>query len=258
MAFNQAVSALMATDVATVSTDAMLPEVARLLEVRRPSAVPVVTSDGRFAGVITRSELLHAGRVAAGARRGGLELVLPEMKVASYLSSTPQVCAPSTSLRDAARIMVDARVHRLIVLDDDRVTGIISTQHLVQAVRDARLTLPLCEVTHRPVATLAASGRLFEAAVLLERSIEGVVLLHGRWPVGVFTALDALATRWISPELPVIDACDRAIAVMPDHIPLFHAAAVAAQLDVTRVISMRDGEVTGMASGLDIARVVAS
>ncbi len=258
MAFTQAVSAHMATDVITVSTEAMLPEVARLLEVRRPSAVPVVNADGRFAGVITRSELLHAGRVERGARRGGLELVLPEMKVESYLSKPPQVCSPSTPLRDAARMMVDARVHRLIVLDDDRVAGLISTQHLVQAVRDARLTLPLCEVTHRKVATLAASGHLFEATVLLERSIEGVVLLHGRWPVGVFTPLDALATRWMSPELPAIDACDRAIAVMPDHIPLFHAAAIAAQLDVTRVISMREGEVTGLASGLDIARVVAA
>jgi CBS domain-containing protein len=140
MHFKQAVSAYMSTDVTTVTTDAMLAHVGRLLEGPRFSAVPVVTPDGKLAGVITRTELLHAGRIEPGERPGMFELVLPELKVAAYLSSSSPVCAPTATLQQAARLMVASRYHRLTVVDDGRVVGMISTQRLVAAVRDARLT----------------------------------------------------------------------------------------------------------------------
>lgn len=258
MTFKQPVSAYMSTDVTTVTTDAMLTRVGRLLEGPRFSAVPVVTPEGKFAGVITRTELLHAGRVVPAQRAGAFELVLPEMRVSAYLSTTSPVCSSTTTLQQAARLMVSNRYHRLIVVDDDRVVGIISTQRLVAAVRDARLAMPLCEVAHGPVATLAASESLAAATAALERSHEDVVLIHEDWPVGVFTAVDGLASRWLPGDTPAIDVCDRTIIALPATLPLFHAASMAAELDVTRVIAMRDGRVAGVAGGLDLARVVAA
>ncbi len=258
MPFRQPVSSYMSTDLVVVTSDTLLSAVARLLDDQRISALPVADDDGTFAGVISRTDLLHAGRIEPGRHRGQHVLVVPELRVAALVTHTPLVCTPETSLRDAARQMVAARVHRLFVVAGGRAVGVITTLDLTAAVRDARVQLPLSEVTRGPVTTVRASATVATAAAALAQGSTDVVVMRDQWPIGVFTPLDALVARDLPPTTAVEDACERAILCLPARTFLHDAAAQAAALAVWRVVAFVGPEITGVASGLDLARLVAA
>jgi len=47
--------------------------------------------------------------------------------------------APETSVVTAARLMTSSRIHRVVVLDGDRLCGVLSTLDLVRAVGQGRV-----------------------------------------------------------------------------------------------------------------------
>lgn len=82
-------------------------------------AVPVVDGDGRPVGIVTSSDLV--------------EEWAPSMGVATVMSADLVTVARHTSAADAARRMLDARIHHLVVVDDDgRVAGILSSFDLLK------------------------------------------------------------------------------------------------------------------------------
>ncbi|MCQ4079598.1 chloride channel protein [Streptomyces sp. RB6PN25] len=85
---------------------------------------PVLDSDGRLAGVVTRAELLH----------GDLEDVRPLAELAR-----PAITVrPDQTLRHVASIMAKHHITRVLVVSDDenlRVEGTLSLRHLLHARR---------------------------------------------------------------------------------------------------------------------------
>jgi signal-transduction protein with cAMP-binding, CBS, and nucleotidyltransferase domain len=65
---------------------------------------------------------------------------------------TPSLCsvAPFVDIYTAAEYMVRAGVHRLIVLDDGRVVGVLSSMDIVRAVAQQRLVAAGPEVRSSP------------------------------------------------------------------------------------------------------------
>jgi CBS domain-containing protein len=60
---------------------------------------------------------------------------LPTEEVRCYMTADPVTCRPSASLRALCRMMIDAHVHRVVVVDDDqRPVGIISSTDVLGAV----------------------------------------------------------------------------------------------------------------------------
>jgi CBS domain-containing protein len=60
---------------------------------------------------------------------------LPVDEVRRYMTSDPVTVAASTSIRALARMMIDAHIHRVIVVDEDRrPIGIVSGTDLLAAV----------------------------------------------------------------------------------------------------------------------------
>lgn len=257
MAFQGPVTSYMSADLVSVTMNTSLAEVAHQLDSHRISSVPVLGDDGGFAGVVSRTDLLHAGRAQHGDRLGRPVLVLPDLKVASLAVHRPLTCEPASSLRFAARLMVKSQVHRLFVVDGEQLVGVISTRDLTAAVRDSRVVMALSQVAHGPVISLPATSSLGAAMNAHDVARTDLIIEHGGWPVAVFTALDALAGRDLQPQRPVTETCERAIICLPATMPMHHAAAQAAALGVARVIAMAGAEVTGLASGLDVARLVA-
>lgn len=57
---------------------------------------------------------------------------LPTEVVSRYMTSDPVTAEPSTPLRDLARMMIDAHIHRIIVVDEEhRPIGIVSSSDLL-------------------------------------------------------------------------------------------------------------------------------
>jgi CBS domain-containing protein len=258
MRFEQPVSRYMTTDLEVIAPDASLTEVARKLADHRISAVPVMSSDGVILGVVSRSDLLHAGAFEATEHSGRLALELPDRRAIDLVTRRPHVCSPTTTLRQAAREMREYRLHRLFVVDDGRPVGVISTLDLVAAVRDARPDTTIGDFMHSPVLTIQASATLAEAISRLDRAhVTGLVVVDEHWPIGMFTQAEALAARELPGRTPVDDVHDPSIICMPPTTSAHHAAAQAAHLDVRRVIACVQHEPVGIVTGLDFAALVA-
>jgi CBS domain-containing protein len=67
-----------------------------------------------------------------------IEVDLPDDKVKDYMTRDPVVVSKRTSVAEVARIMVDAHIHRVIVVDaDQRPIGIVSSTDILAAVAQA-------------------------------------------------------------------------------------------------------------------------
>ena len=118
------VADVMTIDPIVVRDDASLEEAARLLRAYSVSGLPVVDRRGVLVGVISKTDLVAIEEAPIG------RLIRTEasgLRVGELMTS-PAITVPMTgSLGDAAKLMCDRRVHRLVALDDDgRPVGVLS------------------------------------------------------------------------------------------------------------------------------------
>jgi CBS domain-containing protein len=117
-----------------VSADAGLRQAARLMDEYHVRGLAVVDADDSLLGVISQSDLVRA-RVAADVWDSWGSLAV------RHLMTTPAVTAPtSMTLSEAAKLMEDKGIHRLIVVGHDGVTpeGIVSTSDIIRDMVEAR------------------------------------------------------------------------------------------------------------------------
>jgi CBS-domain-containing membrane protein len=143
---------LMSPTVVTVPQDMSLRAAAHLLAQSDVSGAPVIDSDGRCIGVISARDFVtwaERGPEATGDARSDKECYcsdwrvvpsesLPAELVRSYMTGDPVIAAPGTSIGTVARMMIDARIHRLIVVDGQRrPIGVVSSTDVLAAVAQA-------------------------------------------------------------------------------------------------------------------------
>jgi CBS domain-containing protein len=129
------VADMMQTEVQTVPVDTPVNEIFVTLADSRISALPVVDSAGHLLGVISRSDILASNEEA----EENSQRLLQETPVRDLMTSPALTIAPSASVREAAKQMLAAGVHRLIVTDGEHIVGVISTADIVSAVAAGRL-----------------------------------------------------------------------------------------------------------------------
>ena len=131
------VAELMQTDITCVRPDASVAEVIASLADAHVSGVPVVDGHGCMLGVISSTDVLvqEAEAHDAQARATLLESTLAQ----DIMTPRPLTVAPDAEVRDAAREMLYAEVHRLFVVTDQRLIGVVSTSDIVRAVATGRL-----------------------------------------------------------------------------------------------------------------------
>lgn len=112
-------------------------------------------------------------------------------------------CAPDVSLRDAAKLMTDANVRALVVVDGPcGLAGIVSQTDLVNARLERPGTVnwqstPVCEVMTVEVLTVTTDTLLDQAAkLMLDRKVHRLVVVDGSGaecsPIGVLSIGDIM------------------------------------------------------------------
>jgi CBS domain-containing protein len=107
-----------------------IEEVARTLDTKDISALAVVDDGGGLIGLISRTDLVNA------------RFIQPYMKhwrgmAAQHLMSRPVITVrPSTAIREAAELLREKRIHRLVVVEGEgeraRPVGILSVTDLAK------------------------------------------------------------------------------------------------------------------------------
>lgn len=128
------VADLMTLDPISVQVDASIEDAERLMHDRAVSGLPVVDIVGRLVGVISRTDIVEDGSIPTAIllrrRPSGL-------RVGELMTSPAITVSALTGLRDAARLMRDSRIHRLVVVDDaERPVGVLSASDFVALYAD--------------------------------------------------------------------------------------------------------------------------
>jgi predicted transcriptional regulator len=143
---------LMNPDVMTVADDMTTDELARFLVEREISGAPVVDSQGHLIGVVSMTDIgrkvAEASDVESGTS-GFYRDMIPDftledlgqryveeraVTVADVMTPVIHQVPVTASAVDAARIMVDERIHRLLVTEGREPVGIITSLDLLKVL----------------------------------------------------------------------------------------------------------------------------
>lgn len=256
--FRTPVSVYMTLDPITVREDASLEEVASALERRRISAMPVVDGQGRTVGVVSRRDLLREGQLVVPEGRGVAEWKLPEMRADDVMTRQILSIAPSTSVAEAAALMLDQHVHRLFVEQERRLHGVLTTRDVMRVIVDHHLERPISDFMTQPVQTIATFEPLGVARrQLKELKIRGLVVADEGCPVGVFAEEEALASRHHDAALAVDQVMGHEVLVLRPEVPAHRAAAQMRATHVRRIVAMKAGDMVGMLTETNLAGAAA-
>lgn len=138
---------IMRSPVVTVAPFATLKELATLLDEHQISGCPVVDGDGGVLGVVSRADLVRAGR-ESGPRElvyhrsegeeptssRGFHLEDPDISRVERIM-TPGAISFETDapVERIARLMLQRRVHRVLITRRGKLCGIVTTMDIVRA-----------------------------------------------------------------------------------------------------------------------------
>lgn len=128
------VAELMQTNLASVHVQDPVSAAVRHLAEAHVSGLPVLDDRGTFVGVVSASDIL-----LAEAESDAPERVLTATTVGDIMSRRPLTIAADDDVRTAARQMLYAEVHRLFVMDEGRLVGVVSQSDIVAMVAGGRL-----------------------------------------------------------------------------------------------------------------------
>ena len=120
---SQTLSSLMQRDVYWVSADDTMQAVESNMVARGLSWVPVMDESGALLGVISSIDLLrfHADGKEAS--------VVCAWQICTY---KPLLVRPDASLGEVARLMVEANIHHVVVMDGTDIRGVVSSLDFVR------------------------------------------------------------------------------------------------------------------------------
>ena len=145
---------LMSREVTVISHHLSLRMAAHLLSQAHVSGAPVIDADGACVGVISSTDFVHWAEGRHNTRRdwsppdcacSDWQVVdveaLPTEEVGTYMTADPVTALPTTQVRELARMMIDAHIHRIIIVDEEkRPVGVVSTTDVLAALASAQST----------------------------------------------------------------------------------------------------------------------
>ncbi|RME78908.1 MAG: CBS domain-containing protein [Methanobacteriota archaeon] len=197
-----------------------IEELLRLFSIEHFKALPVLDSKDKPIGYVSRvevvEELLKAGLV-------------PRTLVASVMDTPPYVISASETFKKAKKLMKELSTHRLITVDNGRLTGVVSTYDLAMFVEKPRARQKsqlisevkrpeekaIKDFLREPLVVVKESDMLPDAlSKMAHKDVSYAVVVDekGVKPLGLLDAkkVFSLSLKLLSPEPEVI------ISHMPD------------------------------------------
>jgi predicted transcriptional regulator len=143
-------SDIMSRNILMIRREMSLQGAARLLNRAGVTGAPVVDDQCRCVGVLSATDFMHSVEtgetnlesIGSADSRAHCAWQIPEDNmnshhcVADFMTKDPVLIGPATPIADLARTMVDAHIHRVIVVDMacQRPLGVVSTMDILAVV----------------------------------------------------------------------------------------------------------------------------
>jgi len=231
-----------------IETSATLGECLEKMSLYRCSSLAVVEGD-EVAGLVSYKDLLavlpHAGDQGRS------------LSVRDYMTPNAITIDVGESLPHAANLMLKENIHRLYVLSNGVLTGVLSTRDLMFAVRDENIKRTIAEFMSGPVHTVPLDAKVSQGQQeLVNLGVSALVVVdQQKWPVGLLTESKAATA---SAEQVVQEVMTQRFVLLPRYTEMGRAASQASQARAHHVIVLSKIEPAGILSGLDFARAVAA
>jgi CBS domain-containing protein len=248
-AAQRTVAEYMSKRVQTITPTEDLAAAQHRLDTYNISSLGVLDEHGALCGVLSRTDLLRAARTSHGQ--------LLTHSVWSFMTPSPVTVSPGDSLRSAASLMIERRIHRVFVTSPQGLVGVLSTKDLVRAVKDSRDASPIEQHMTAPVMTVESQAPISAASAQLGHAkIHGLVVVEDEWPVGLYTQVEALQAATLDPQTPVEQAMSYALLCLPTSTPLYRAAAHSLELEIRRILAVEHRQTRGILTDFDLARTL--
>jgi CBS domain-containing protein len=234
----------MTSPAVTAAPEASVTVLVAMLRLRKISAVPVVDA-GNLVGIVSTTDLVRASALASAR---------------DVMSSPVLVASADDPIDEAGRRMGAGRIHRLVVVDEGHVSGVLSARDVLEGLRDRKVTEPVGTAMTTPVETIEIGETVEDAVIRLRQTnVHGLVVVDGSSPVGVFTHTEALAVKKLPPSLrarPVEDVMSYETICLDVGTPIFRAAAYSLAMNVRRILVVDHRQLVGIVSSIDLVDVL--
>lgn len=172
---NTIIEEIMVRDVACATLPGSRDEVLKILKDKRISGVPVL-KDNKVVGLVTRTNLLKKPE---------------EEQLALLMERNPTNIAPDADITDAARLLLDNRIRRLPVMENDKLVGLVTIADLIGSMADLNMSepigqylnngvVPVWNETPLPVVARAMELAHVKAAPVLNSNLDLVGIISDR------------------------------------------------------------------------------
>ena len=131
---------MMSADVVACDVSVMLRRVVQLMLRERVGSV-LVTTDGGPAGIVTETDVLHAGYATNDS--------FSEIPVRKVMSSPIVTISPSKPIRRAMERMKEHGVKKLVVVEDLEVVGVLTASDLTRHYSEIKSEIHKIERPHK-------------------------------------------------------------------------------------------------------------
>ncbi len=121
---------IMEKDVITIENDKTAQDAAKIIAEKDISFL-VIMNDGSPQGVLSESDFVR--KVAAEDKKAS------EIKISEIMSYKFRSVRPTTTIEDAIQKMLNNNIRRLIIIDDEKLVGVITQTDLASYLRDQLL-----------------------------------------------------------------------------------------------------------------------
>ena len=246
------VADVMSRNVATASPDALVISAAKVMAEKKISCL-VVMDHQDVAGILTETDVLR--RVV----RNGQNFY--RTKLAQIMSSPVETVSSDLSVLDASEIMGEKHIKRLPVLEGGKLVGIVTQTDLVQALTSYGLWKDISEVMSLNVAGIQSTASVAEAAeVMTSQEISCIIALDGEEVAGILTEKDLLgrvvALHKDPADVKIEHVMSSPVASIPSTCSIFCANKIMEEMNVRRLVVMKDKRLCGIVTQTDIFMAV--
>lgn len=217
---------IMTKDVVTVSPDMDVHDVAQLMLMRRVSAVPVVDTDGRLAGIVSEGDLMRRTEARTERHASWWLSFFADPRVAArdftkshgrhardVMTAKVITVSEDTPISEIAAILESHHIKRVPVMAQDKLVGIVSRANLLQALasHNVREVKPKSDRDLRTkiLDALRDAGAATNFVNVLVDC--GKVELWG----GVWSEEERKATQVAAENVPGVKSVENHVAVLP-------------------------------------------
>ncbi|MHC4557665.1 MAG: PAS domain S-box protein [Planctomycetota bacterium] len=246
------VADVMSKDVATAWPDEKVVSAAKMMSEKKISCI-VIMDNGSVAGILTETDMLR--RVVSKGKD------FYQTKLRQIMSWPVESVPYDLSVLDASEIMSEKHIKRLPILEEGKLVGIVTQTDLVRALTSYGLWRDVSEIMSLDVAGIQSNASVAEAAeAMTSRKISCIAVLDGDEVAGVLTEKDLLG-RVVALErdparVKMVEVMSYPVTSIPPHYSIFSASKIMEEMNIRRLVVIKDKQVCGVVTQTDIFMAV--